>query len=242
MPTVNVYSIANKKVGTVELDDAVFGAPVREHLFYAMVRYQRNKARSGNHATKGRAQVSGGGKKPWRQKGTGRARQGSSRSPQWAGGGVVHGPIPRSHAHDLPKKARRAALVSALSRRCAEEALTIFDAFELEGIKTKGFVAVMKAFQIDDLLLVIPEKNDNVLRSARNIPGVTVLPVEGLNVLDILKHKNLALTKDAAERITARFKKNTPAPAVAEPPKKRAPRKKKADAVAEQGGAEVQDG
>ena len=237
MPTVNVYNIAKKKVGTVDLDDAVFGAPVREHLFYAMVRYQRNKARSGNHATKGRAQVSGGGKKPWRQKGTGRARQGSSRSPHWAGGGVVHGPIPRSHAHELPKKARRAALASALSRRCAEEAITIFDAFELEGIKTKNFVAVMKTFAIDDLLLVLPEANDSVSRSARNIPGVTVLPVAGLNVLDILRHKNLALTKDAVERITARFKKNAPAPAVEAPPKKRAPRKKKADA-----GAEVQDG
>ena len=241
MPTVNVYNIAKKKVGTVELDDAVFGAPVREHLFYAMVRYQRNKARSGNHATKGRAQVSGGGKKPWRQKGTGRARQGSTRSPHWAGGGVVHVPIPRSHAHDLSKKARRAALASALSRRVAEEALTIFDAFELEAIKTKSFVAVMKAFEIDDLLLVLPEKNDNVLRSARNIPGVTVLPVEGLNVLDILKHKNVALTKDAVERITARFKKNAPAPAEAAP-KKRAPRKKKADGAAEKSGAEVQGG
>jgi large subunit ribosomal protein L4 len=237
MPTVNVYNIAKKKVGTVDLDDAVFGAPVREHLFYAMVRYQRNKARSGNHSTKGRAQVSGGGKKPWRQKGTGRARQGSTRSPHWAGGGVVHGPIPRSHAHDLPKKARRAALASALSRRCAEEALTIFDAFELEGIKTKNFVAVMKTFAIDDLLLVLPEANDAVSRSARNIPGVTVLPVAGLNVLDILRHKNLALTKDAVERVTARFKKNGPAPAAEAPPKPRAPRKKKADA-----GAEVQDG
>jgi len=237
MPTVNVYNIAKKKVGTVELDDAVFGAPVREHLFYEMVRYQRNKARSGNHATKGRAQVSGGGKKPWRQKGTGRARQGSTRSPHWAGGGVVHGPIPRSHAHDLTKKARRAALVCALSARCAEEALTIFDAFELEGIKTKGFVAVLKAFEIEDLLLVLPEANDTVSRSARNLPGVTVLPVAGLNVLDILKHKNLAITKDAVERITARFKKNAPAAPAEAAPKKRAPRKKKADA-----GAEVQGG
>jgi len=242
MPTVNVYSIAKKKVGTVELDDAVFGAPVREHLFYAMVRYQRNKARSGNHSTKGRAQVSGGGKKPWRQKGTGRARQGSTRSPHWAGGGVVHGPIPRSHAHSLPKKARRAALACALSRRVAEEALTIFDAFELEGIKTKNFVAVMKTFEIEDLLLVLPEANDAVSRSARNIPGVTVLPVAGLNVLDILKHKNLAITKDAVEQITARFKKNAPAAPAEAAPKKRAPRKKKADGAAEEKGAEVQGG
>jgi large subunit ribosomal protein L4 len=240
MPTVNVYDIAKKKVGTVDLDDAVFGAPVREHLFYAMVRYQRNKARSGNHATKGRAQVSGGGKKPWRQKGTGRARQGSTRSPHWTGGGVVHGPIPRSHAHELPKKARKAALASALSRRCAEEALTIFDAFELEGIKTKSFVTVMKAFGIDDLLLVLPEKNDTVARSARNIPGVTVLPVAGLNVLDILKHKNLALTKDAVQRITERFKKSPPAAEAEAPPKKRAPRKKAA--APKDGGTEVQDG
>ncbi len=245
MPTVNVYDIAKKQVGTVDLDDAVFGAPVREHLFYAMVRYQRNKARSGNHATKDRAQVSGGGKKPWRQKGTGRARQGSSRSPQWAGGGVMHGPFPRSHAHALPKKARRAALACALSRRCAEEALTIFDAFELEGMKTKNFIAVMQAFAMDDLLLVLPEKNETVLRSARNIPGVTVLPVEGLNVLDILKHKNLAFTRDAVDRITERLKKAPPAEAAEPAPPKKAPRKRAAKVAGEaagQGGAEVQDG
>ena len=205
MPTVDVYNTEKKKVGEVELADTIFGTEVKEHLFYAAVRYQMAARRSGTHATKGRTQVSGGGKKPYRQKGTGRARQGTRRAVQFRGGGVVHGPHNRSHAHDLPKKVRAAALKSALSRRTEENAVTVFDAFEMNEIKTKAFVDVMNKFEFEDLLLVLHEKDDKVYRSARNIPGVKVLPVAGLNVYDILDHKNLALTSSAVDAVVARL-------------------------------------
>ncbi|MCB9777337.1 MAG: 50S ribosomal protein L4 [Alphaproteobacteria bacterium] len=205
MPTVDMYNTAREKVGSIDLDEAVFGAEVKPHLFHTVVRYQLAKRRAGTHATKTRAQVSGGGKKPWRQKGTGRARQGTTRAVHWRGGGVVHGPHPRSHAHKLPKKVRAAALRCALSKRVQDEALTVFDAFTLSEIKTKEFAKVLKAFEFDDLLLVLPAKDDVVARSARNIPGVTVLPVEGLNVYDVLKHKNLALTQDAVAGVLQRL-------------------------------------
>lgn len=205
MPTVDVYNTEKKKVGEVELADTVFGTEVKEHLFYAAVRYQMAARRAGTHATKGRTQVSGGGKKPYRQKGTGRARQGTRRAVQFRGGGVVHGPHNRSHAHDLPKKVRAAALKSALSRRTEENAVTVFDAFEMNEIKTKAFVDVMNKFEFEDLLLVLHEKDDKVYRSARNIPGVKVLPVAGLNVYDILDHKNLALTSSAVDAVVARL-------------------------------------
>lgn len=205
MPTIDMYNTERVKVGSIDLDDAIFGAEVKPYLFHAVVRYQLAKRRAGTHATKTRAQVSGGGKKPFKQKGTGRARQGTTRAPHWRGGGVVFGPHPRSHAHELPKKVRRAALRSALSKRLQDETLTVFDAFAMNQIKTKDFVQVMKNFQFDDLLLVLPAKDDTVIRSARNVPGVTVLPVEGLNVYDVLKHKNLALTKDAIAGVVARL-------------------------------------
>lgn len=205
MPTVDVYNIAREKVGSVDLNPVVFGTEVKEYLFYAVVRYQLAKRRAGTHAVKGRAQVSGGGRKPFKQKGTGRARQGSTRAPHWSGGGVVHGPVVRSHAHDLPKKVRRAALRSALSRRVEDQKVVVFDTFELSEAKTRRFVEVMKNFGFEDLLLVLPEKEEAVCRSARNIPGVTVLPVEGLNVYDVLRHKNLAMTQAAIEKIVARL-------------------------------------
>jgi len=205
MPTIDIFDIDKKKVGSVDLAASVFGAEVKEHLFYDVVRYQMAKARSGTHSTKGRSDVRGGGRKPHKQKGTGRARQGTKSAVQFRGGGVVHGPVVRSHAHSLPKKVRSAALRSALSRRCAEDAITVFDVFEMAEIKTKSFRKVMDTFGFDDLLLVLPEKNENVIRSAANIPGVTVLPVEGVNVYDILNHKNLAMTSAAIESVTARF-------------------------------------
>jgi len=205
MPKVDVYSMAKKKVGEIDLSDSIFGTEVKEHLFHAAVRYQMAAARTGSHSTKGRTDVRGGGRKPWKQKGTGRARQGTRSAPQFRTGGVVHGPHVRSHAHKLPKKVRRAALKSALSRRTEENALTVFDAFEMKEIKTKSFIDVMKKFDFDDLLLVLSESDDAVLRSARNIPGVKVLPVAGLNVYDILDHKNLALTQSAVEAVVARL-------------------------------------
>lgn len=208
MPTIELYNTSKEAVGSIELDDTIFATEVKEHLFHTVVRYQLAKRRAGTHATKGRSQVSGGGKKPWRQKGTGRARQGTIRAPQWRGGGVVHGPTPRSHAHKLPKKVRAAALRCALSRRHEESRLTVFDSFAMPEIKTKSFAAVMDSFAFDDLLLILDEKDEKVLRSARNIPKVTVMPVEGLNVYDVLRHKNLALTAAAVEKIQARLSRS----------------------------------
>jgi large subunit ribosomal protein L4 len=207
MPTIEVYNTMREQVGSLDLDELVFGGDVKEHLFHAAVRYQLAKRRAGTHATKTRAEVSGGGKKPYRQKGTGRARQGTKRAPHFRGGGVAHGPHPRSHAHKLSKRVRRAALRSALARRCQENALTVFSEFDLPEIKTRNFVAVMNRFGFEDLLLVVPEKDDVVVLSARNIPRVTVLPVEGLNVYDILKHRNLAMTSEAVERVVARLQR-----------------------------------
>ncbi len=205
MPTVDVYNTDHDKVGTLELNEGIFAAEVKEHLFHTVVRYQLAKRRAGTHAAKGRAQVSGGGKKPFRQKGTGRARAGTTRAPHWRGGGVVHGPHPRSHAHSLTKKVRSAALRSALSRRTEEDCLTVFDAFSFLEARTRNFVGVMKRFAFSDLLLVLDEKDELVCRSARNIPGVTVLPVAGLNVYDVLKHQNLAMTRSAVERVVERL-------------------------------------
>ena len=225
MPKVSVYNIVKEEVDTVELSEKVFGAEVREHLFYEAVRYQMAKRRAGTHATKSRSMVAGGGRKPFRQKGTGRARAGTTRAPHMRGGGVVHGPHPRSHALQMNKKARKAALCAALSRRCEESALTLFNDFALENTKTKLFKDVLERFSFDSLLLVYPDftpnpeasdeenqtaaaahkaKYDSVYRAGRNIPKVTILPTSGINVYDILKHKNLALTLDAAVQITSR--------------------------------------
>jgi large subunit ribosomal protein L4 len=205
MPKVDVVNLENKSVGSVELDDSIFGVEVKEHLFHAAVRYQLAKRRAGTHQVKERADVRGGGRKPYRQKGTGRARQGTRNAPQFRGGGVVHGPRTRSHAHGMPKKVRKAALKSALSRRCEESHLTVFDAFELPEIKTKQVQKVLETFGFTDMLLILSDKNENVRRSARNIPGVTVLPVEGLNVYDVLKHQNVAMTQDAVAKIAERL-------------------------------------
>ena len=193
MPTVDVYNTDHDKVGTLELNEGIFAAEVKEHLFHTVVRYQLAKRRAGTHAAKGRAQV------------TGRARAGTTRAPHWRGGGVVHGPHPRSHAHSLTKKVRSAALRSALSRRTEEDCLTVFDAFSFLEARTRNFVGVMKRFAFSDLLLVLDEKDELVCRSARNIPGVTVLPVAGLNVYDVLKHQNLAMTRSAVERVVERL-------------------------------------
>lgn len=208
MPTLPVYNTNKEEVEQIELSDSVFGAEVREWLFYDAVRYQLAKRRSGNHAVKSRSQVSGGGKKPFRQKGTGRARAGTTRAVHWRGGGVVHGPNVRSHAHKMNKKARRAALVAALSRRCEEGSLTVLDAFQMDAPKTKEFISVMGRFEWNDVLVITGEDNtkgDAVFKSAQNIDKVTVLPVEGLNVYDILKHQNLVLTKGAIDGVMARL-------------------------------------
>ncbi len=205
MPTLDVYNIKKKKVGSVDLDDTVFGAEVKEHLFYTVVRQQMANRRQGTHKVKTRSEVSGGGKKPFRQKGTGRARAGSTRIVHWRGGGVVHGPSPRDHGHKVNKKVRRSALRSALSRRVEEDAFTVFDSFALPEIKTKAFRAVVDKFGFEDMLLIVSELDETVSKSARNIPNVKVLPVAGLNVYDILLHRNVAATQAAVDGITARL-------------------------------------
>lgn len=205
MPTIDVYNADREKVGSCELDDAVFGAEVREHLLYAAVRWQRAKARAGTHKAKGRAEVRGGGRKPFRQKGTGRARQGTIRSPLWRGGGVVFGPVPRNHGFKLNKKVRAAALKSALSRRVADDALVVLDKLELPEAKTRQVAQLMKRFEIGDMLLVTPDVDDLVARSARNLPGVTVVPAAGLNVYDILNRSHLVMTQDAVRAVADRL-------------------------------------
>ena len=204
MATIDVYNPNRDKVGEIELDDAVFGAEVREHLLYAAVRYQRAKARSGNHKAKERAEVRGGGRKPWRQKGTGRARQGSIRSPQWRGGGVVFGPRVRSHGFKLNKKVLRSALVSALSRRVAESSVVVLEDWQLEGIRTRHVVDFMRRFELSDMLLVA-SRDETLERSARNLKSVTMLPPEGLNVYDVLHRNNLVMTRAAVDAVTARL-------------------------------------
>jgi large subunit ribosomal protein L4 len=205
MPTVDVYNQSREKVDELALSDAVFAAPVKEEILFATVRYQLAKKRQGTHKAKGRAQVRGGGRKPWRQKGTGRARQGSIRSPQWRGGGVVHGPTPRSYAFKLNKKVRRAALRGALSKRVTEGSVVILDDLELPEIKTRLVKQFLETFELEDALLVMHERDEKVALSARNLPNVTYLPVEGVNVRDVLHRRTLVLTRAAAEALTQRL-------------------------------------
>jgi large subunit ribosomal protein L4 len=205
MPTIDVYNINREKVSEVTLDEQVFGADVKEHLLYAVVRYQLAKRRQGTHKTKGRSEVSGGGRKPWRQKGTGRARVGSSRSPIWRGGGTTFGPVPRDHGFKLNKKVRKAALRSALSRRAQEGAVVVLDKLEVDEIKTRTVADLLTRFELSDALFVLPDRDDRFIRSARNLPAVTVLPTDGLNVYDVLHRRNLVLTQGALEAVTQRL-------------------------------------
>jgi len=190
---LDVFDMSKKKVGKCELDAGVFGAEVKEHLFYRAVRYQMAAKRQGTHAVKNRSAVSGGGRKPFKQKGTGRARQGTIRAAQMRSGGVVFGPQVRDHGHKMPKKVRRAALKSALSRRVEESALTVFDSFTLPDMKTKSFIEVMNTFQFDELLLIVDGRHENLEKASGNLTSVKILPVEGLNVYDVLITKTLPL-------------------------------------------------
>lgn len=205
MPTVDVFDMTRKKVGSLDLRDDVFGVADRDHVLYAMVRYQRAKARQGTHKVKTRSEVSGGGRKPWKQKGTGRARQGTTRAAQWRGGGVVFGPVPRSYAFKLNKRVRRQALQCALSKRMQDSRLFVLTAIDLLEIKTKHVTRLLEAFEASDALIVTSGVNESLVLSARNIPNVQVLPVGGLNVYDLLRRSTLILTKDAAEELQARL-------------------------------------
>jgi large subunit ribosomal protein L4 len=207
MAQLDLMTTAGKRGATVDLDSSVFEAPVRTHLLHAEVRRQLAERRRGTHASKNRHAVSGGGIKPWRQKGTGRARQGSIRSPQWAGGGVVFGPVPRSHGHSLPKKVRAAALRSALSQRLREGALVVVEDLGLAEFKTRRMLEILGALGLAGAsVLIVSHQPDAFLeRSARNLPGVSVVRAEGLNVYDVLRHAKLLLTREAVAKVQGRL-------------------------------------
>jgi large subunit ribosomal protein L4 len=198
---VPVYNLAGEEVDKIELSDAVFGLPMNTALVHqAMVRQLANK-RQGTHATKTRGMITGSGRKLWRQKGTGRARHGSIKSPTWRGGGVVFGPHPRDYTQRMPKKMRRQALRTALSGKLAAQQILLLDEIEFAEPKTKQMVGVLGAFAVRSALVVLPNSNLNVQKSARNIPNVKTLPVQNLNVLDVLNHQHLIMPVAAARRV-----------------------------------------
>jgi large subunit ribosomal protein L4 len=201
MPTVAVYNIRKEQVGEIELKDEIFGVPVKPHLLHEVVTMQLARRRAGTVSTKGRSEVSGSGRKPWRQKGTGRARAGTRTSPLWRGGGVTFGPKPREYWPKVSKKIRKQALRMALSGKLGDNEMLVLDELALPAAKTKGFVEVLKTFGLDTVLVVIPEPNETVERSARNLRAAKVLRAEGLNVYDILKYRHLILTKGAVPKI-----------------------------------------
>ena len=201
MANVSVFNMEGKEVGTIELNDAVFGAPINEHLVHmSVVQHLANK-RQGTQKAKTRSEVSGGGRKPWRQKGTGHARQGSIRAPQWKGGGVVFSPVPRDYSFKLNKKEKRAALKSVLTSRVQDGKLIVVDDLKFDEIKTKKFKAVMDNLKVSKALVVLADNDEKVVLSARNIPAVKTAQVNTINVYDILKGDTLVLTKDAVAKI-----------------------------------------
>ena len=205
MTTLAVYDIGNQKVSDIELDDRIFDAKVNPTLFYDVVRMGLSSQRKGTASTKNRALVRGGGAKPWRQKGTGRARAGTRRSPLWRGGGTIFGPMPRDYSFTLPKKVKRAALRAALSLKRQEGKLVLLNDFPLEGFKTRQVLEVLRRFQVEDALIITDEKHPYLERSTRNIPGIEVLRYEGLNVYDILNHEHLILLRSTVEKIQGAF-------------------------------------
>ena len=201
MANVSVYNIEGKEVGSIELNDAVFGVEVNEHLVHMAVVNQLANNRQGTQSAKTRSEVSGGGRKPWRQKGTGHARQGSTRAPQWTGGGVVFAPTPRDYSFKLNKKEKRAALKSALSSRVAENKFVVVDELKFDAIKTKDFAKVMSNLGVEKALVVINDNDTNVVMSAKNIPTVKTASTSTINVYDILKYNTVVVTKDAVNTI-----------------------------------------
>ena len=199
-----VISTSRETVGEVELPAPLFGAPVRKHLLYETVRMQLANRRVGTAKVKTRGEVSGGGAKPWRQKGTGRARAGSSRSPIWVGGATVHGPQPRDYSYRLPASARREALCSALSAKRRDGRLLVVDRFEIGGGKTKAFVAALAALGAPNALVVVASKDAALQRASRNVPTAKVVDVAGVNVYDLLRYETLVITTDGLDRLRER--------------------------------------
>ena len=201
MSNVSVYNMEGNEVGTLELNDAVFGVEVNEHLVHmAVVRQLANK-RQGTQKAKTRSEVSGGGRKPWRQKGTGHARQGSTRAPQWTHGGVVFAPVQRDYSFKLNKKEKRAALKSALTSRVNESKFIVVDELKLDSIKTKNFVQVLNNLKVEKALVVLNDMDTNVIKSASNVPTVKTAQTNELNVFDVLKYDTVVVTKDAVKTI-----------------------------------------
>lgn len=201
MPKANLYDITGKQVGEVELAEAVFGIEPNETAVHAVVKNHLANCRQGTQSALTRGEVSGGGRKPWRQKGTGHARQGSTRAPQWTGGGVVFAPTPRDYSFKLNKKEKQLALKSALTSRVAEEKIFVLDALKMDEVKTKKFQAVLDALKVNKALVVLEENDQNVILSARNIPNVKTAQTNTINVYDILKYDTLVITKDAVSKI-----------------------------------------
>ena len=201
MANVSVYNMEGKEVGTIDLNDAIFGVEVNEHLVHMAVVQQLANNRQGTQKAKTRSEVSGGGRKPWRQKGTGHARQGSTRSPQWAGGGVVFAPVPRDYSFKLNKKEKRAALKSALTSKVQDKKLIVVDELKFDEIKTKSFANVMKNLNVTKGLVVLAENDANVVLSAKNITTVQTTLTNTLNVYDVMKAGTVVLTKDAVAKM-----------------------------------------
>ena len=205
MANVSVFNMEGNEVGTIELNDAVFGVEINENLVHQAVVLQLANNRQGTQKAKTRSEVSGGGRKPWRQKGTGHARQGSTRAPQWTGGGVVFAPAPRDYSFKMNKKEKRAALKSVLTSRVQENKLVVLDELKLDAVKTKDFVKVMSNLKVENALVVTAAQDNNVVLSARNVPGVETSVAANINVYDVLNHKTLVVTKDAVASIEEVF-------------------------------------
>lgn len=202
MPKVALYNQTGSQVGEIELSEGVFGIEPNSHVLFDAIIMQRASRRQGTHKVKNRSEVRGGGRKPWRQKGTGRARQGSIRSPQWRGGGIVFGPQPRSYSFKLPKKVRRLAIKSALSTKVLDNDVVVLENLTIEAPKTKDMVQVLNALSLNNKVLIVTANADQTVElSARNIPGVTVIDANGVNVLDVMSHDKMVITKEAAEKV-----------------------------------------
>lgn len=201
MANVSVYNIEGKEVGTIDLNDAVFGVEINEHLVHMAVVNQLANNRQGTQKAKTRSEVSGGGRKPWRQKGTGHARQGSTRAPQWTGGGVVFAPVPRDYSFKMNKKEKRAALKSALTAKVDEKKFVVVDEIKFDEIKTKNFANILKNLEVSKALVVLEDGNDNAVISAKNIADVKTAAINTINVYDVLKYNTVIATKAAVAKI-----------------------------------------
>ena len=201
MSVLSVYDIQKSKVSELEVSDSVFGAPIKEHLIYEVVRVQMASRRRGTASTKGRSDVRGGGRKPWRQKGTGRARVGTIRSPIWRGGGIVFGPKPRDYSYKIPKKAKKAALMSVLSLKVKEDKLLILRDFPMEEIKTKKFQEVLDRFELKSVLFVLDKSDPTLEKSSRNIRDIKMMRSEGVNVYDLLRYDKLVMLEPSVKMI-----------------------------------------